>query len=138
MPSGKPFVPKRGQRDQVQLRKAAGWNHAEIAAELGIDRKTLYLHFGDEILTGGAKKRGQALDLLWKSAKEGNVAAQKAVVAMMIGQPGEVSEGEHTGRNTSRSPTLGKKELANQEAQTAGVGTEWGDDLMPVGSAKPN
>ena len=49
-PRGRPcHAPTQGQRDQVCALKAAGLNHLEIAAAIGITAPTLRLHYPDEL-----------------------------------------------------------------------------------------
>lgn len=116
-------------KTQVERRIAAGWKQSDIAAEIGISIPTLALHFEAELSHGHAKRRGEALDLLWKSARAGNVSAQKALVALqMTGDPAAPVEAKPS---PERSIKLGKKEIAKQQAESAGEGTEWGSDLDP-------
>lgn len=127
---GRPqFKPTPKLKTQVERRIAVGWTQIDIAAEIGIDVKTLNVHFADQLTHGLARKRGEALDLLWRSARGGNVSAQRTLAAMQTPTPGEKSE--LVADKIERAVRLGKKEIAQQEAETAGAGTDWGDDLVP-------
>ena len=112
-------MPTRKHREQVQLRAAAKWSHVEIAAELGVSRPTLELYFAEELLAGSSKKKGEALDMLWRSAKKGNVSAQKTLVVMMADTSARVGGGETKAKAVAR---LGKKEIAQQESEGAATG----------------
>lgn len=125
MAGGRPrFTPTDEQREKVQLRKAVGWSHLKIAAELGISKPTLEQCFAEELASGAARKQGEALDRLWKLA-ETNVAALKAVKALMLEVPGEDGENKPPSRPV-RSIKLGKKEIASIAAKNP-------DESSPLG-----
>jgi hypothetical protein len=62
------------------------------------------------------------LDAMVRTALKGNVAAQKALLAMTPALAAPPAEAEKP---------LGKKEQANADAKTAADGTEWADLLPP-------
>lgn len=128
------------------LRAAANWSRQEIALEFGIDIKTLAKYYQLELETGWIRWKGKALDLLAKSAKGGNVSAQGKLVALI----NESNPGWTPNSGPQNTPTanptgaeedstvqepLGKKAQAEAAAQTAGIGTEWGQDLVPGSKA---
>ena len=126
MPRGrKCYKPTRVQRTRVEELIAIGMTQSNIAASLGIDQRTLSKHFPRELRDGAAKKRGETVKLLWLAAKKGNVAAMKTLMALQIEPPQRETPA------LARSPKLGKKEVAQKEAESAGEGTDWGDDLLP-------
>jgi hypothetical protein len=141
-PNGRPrFVPTAEQREKVELRKAMRVSDTDIALELGIARETLLEHFPQELRVGRLKKQGQSFDLLWKSAKDGNVTAQKAVVALMSTSTPTSEPDAQSSADAENVPVrqmaVGKKVAAKIAAQSAGEGTQWGNDLKP-GFGKPN
>lgn len=72
-----PFVATEEMRETVEQSIAHGMNLRDVAAGIGCDESTLRKYFDEEIFAGRAKKRMEAIALLWKSAREGNVSAQK-------------------------------------------------------------
>jgi len=122
-------------RQKVEQCLAAGMSQDAIARAIGCDAKTLVKHFADELTTGLAKKRAEAIALLWKAAKgkKPNVAAVKKLIELHAiteasteaGDPDQAAAVPNTGR-------LGKKVMAQIAAtQVGGEGSEWGDDLNP-------
>lgn len=101
----------------------AGMTHEEIALGLGITRPTLSKHYERELSVGAYERRLEVLDAMHRSAKRGNVAAQKAYVALTpaVAAP-----------PVPKEKPLGKKQQAAADATTAQAGTEWGD-LLPAG-----
>lgn len=93
-------------------------SHEEIALGLGIARNTLGKHFARELSTGAYEKRLEVLDAMHRCAKKGNVAAQKAYVALTphVAAP-----------PVPKAAPKGKKELAQDEAGTAAAGTDWSE-----------
>lgn len=100
-----------------------GMSHEEIALALGISRPTLEKHFEHELSIGAYQRRAEVLTAMHKAAtKKGNVAAQKAFLAMGP---------ELAAPPAPQEPAVpaGKKEQAQVAAERAAHGTEWHDDL---------
>lgn len=112
------FKPTQVQRRKVAVAAGAGMSHEEIALGLGISRPTLEKHFERELSIGAYEKRLEVLDAMHRCAKKGNVAAQKAYVALTpaVAAP-----------PISDEKPKGKKEQAQADAKTAAAGTEWED-----------
>lgn len=107
--TGRPeFNPSDAQRKRVSILAAGGMAHEQIAAAIGISRTTLLKHFDGELTKGAADRKAEVLDALFKAAKKGNVAAQKAFLQRA---DGEVKSG--------RTGHLGKKEQAAAAAEEA-------------------
>jgi len=125
-----PFKPTAAMRKQVAIAAGGGMSHAEIALGLGIARNTLVKHFERELSEGCHAKRLAVFAAMHAAAVKGNVAAQKAYLALT---PASVLE--------AASPTkkLGKKERAQADAVGAESGTEWdgllGANVMPIRGA---
>lgn len=101
--------------------------HEEIAIGLGISRNTLTKHFERELSIGAIERRQEVLDAMFKSAKGGNVTAQKAYIAMsppLAAPPAEMPA-------ERQAKPAGKKEQRQADAVTAQVGTGWEDLLKP-------
>lgn len=117
-----PFKPTPAMRKRVAIAAGAGMSHEEIALGLGIARNTLAKHFEKELSTGAYEKRLAVLDAMHRAALKGNVAAQKAYVALTP---------QAAAPPVAKEKPLGKKEQAQADAVTAGQGTEWGDLIGP-------
>src|SRR5262249_52664194 len=125
--TGRPeFKVTAALRSEVSLMLACGMTHEAIARAIGCTPPTLYKHFADELAHGAAKKRREILQMLHKSAKAGNVSAQKKLEEVSRGA-GAAAEFE---RATSKPEPAGKKAAAAEAAKkVGGEGSEWGDDL---------
>lgn len=117
------FKPTKAQRRDVMIMVAAGMSEREIAAGLGLARDTLNKYFFDEMSIGRARKRREVVVSMFRAAKKGNVAAQKAFLAL-----GDLAP-EAPPAKPEKPEKLGKKEQAARDAETAEKGTSWGDIL---------
>lgn len=128
--TGYRYEPTAEQRDQVEIWVGGGLSHEAIAHNLGISQPTLRKHFEAELSHGHAKKGAEMMEAMFRAGIGGNVAAQKAYLARNDLAVAEASfRGDGAPAEPRREARLGKKELAEQAAQTAGVGTEWSEDL---------
>lgn len=131
-----PFRPTKKQRRQVETLVAGGISEPAIAAEIGICQNTLRKHFGDELAMGHDRARARVLLRLDRESEAGNVSASKhldqkfavAAAAARFTAPESQAKGSK----------LGKKQQAKADAQEAGEGTAWGDDLKPPAGAAVN
>lgn len=124
---GRPALePTDEQRERVAIAAGGGMSHEQIALALGIDRKTLEKHFEAELATGAYTKRLDQLVAMYQAGVKGNVAAQKAYLAL---EPGLAAPPE-------KPEPIGKKEQQAKDATVAHVGTGWEDDLKPRSQAK--
>lgn len=118
-----PFAPTDEQRQRVRQMMAGGMKADQAARVIGIDPATLRKHFAEEVEHGAAVAREEVIALLFTSARDGNVSAQKALAEMtarsLVVQSFEQPKPERKG----------KKEAAADAARVAGHGSEWGDDL---------
>lgn len=112
-------------RRRVSILAAARMPKVDIARALGCDEKTLDKHFSPELTVGIAKRNAEVLVAMFKSARGGNVAAQKAWIARQDVMP-------ETPRTPAPAPTpeakpakLGKKEEL-EAAANAEPPAEWG------------
>jgi hypothetical protein len=110
------FKPTSAARRNVAIAAGGGMSHEEIALGLGISRNTLEKHFQGELSYGANRKRLEVLEAMFDSARKGNVAAQKAYMALTPKPAAPPLELEQP---------KGKKEQAHADAKTAQVGTEW-------------
>lgn len=121
---GRPaFKPTPVQRRKVSIAAGAGMVHEEIALGLGIARNTLEKYFEQELSVGAYSRRLEVLDAMHRTAVKGNVAAQKAYVALTPALAAPPTPAEKP---------KGKKAQAQDDAEGAARGTDW-DDLLPPG-----
>lgn len=134
-PRGRPtFKPTAKNRSDVAVWKAGGMSDDSIALALSIDSDTMKKHFKEEIHSGWAKKRSLVISAQFKAAINGNVSAQKLFLETSNRVSAESSfENRQPEGRRQRVIPIGKKEAEADAARTAGVGTEWGTDLL----AKP-
>lgn len=136
-----PHIPTGQNRTKVVLLLALGWPDARIASALGITKPTLKKHYFRELRTRAeARNRVQAIRLLtyWTQFREGSVPAGKEYGRLI--DKFDVDEAQRRFDEAADGPAedvrkrpLGKKEVAAIEAQSAGQGSEWGDDLLGPG-----
>ncbi|GBD48089.1 hypothetical protein [Methylopila sp. Yamaguchi] len=80
---GRPaFKPTLALRRTVEQLVSVGESHESVARAVGCSRETLEKHFVDELATGASRKRREVVDLLYKSARAGNVSAIKKLEEM--------------------------------------------------------
>ena len=118
-------------REKVELLVASGMSQDNIAHVIGCSDVTLREYFHAELAHGAAKKRAEMIELLRKNAKRGNVTAQRTLATLFDQTVAAqtFTAPEAADEKPAKAPKLGKKEAAAQEAESAGVGTAWGDDL---------
>lgn len=129
------------QRDRVEILVGGGMAIEDIAAALSMSEKTLRKHFRVELKRGRSKKRAEMLEAMFRAGNGGNVSAQKAYMALNEIATADDNWVNPQAETTAPKPAkLGKKELAAEAAGTAGVGTEWKNDLEtpPLPSELPN
>jgi AraC-like DNA-binding protein len=138
-----PFHPTAKHRDRVMLLAAGGITEPAIATVLGISPKTLRNYFAAELETGRGVKRAQNLERLEAAAKRGNVSAMKALAAAFDrGEHQEQIAGETAAVRRERAEVavrerLTKRALEERAAEEAGLGSDWGTDLMPPADWRP-
>ena len=114
---GRPqYRPSLEERQTVEEMKFVGESDSTIARALGIDPDTLRKHFADEIADGHAQRRKEVIGLLFRSARDGNVAAQKKLEEM-----GRVTAAAEAVKAREPKPVkMGKKEEQKMAAQNVG------------------
>lgn len=107
--------------------------HEDMALALGIARNTLEKHFALELTTVAYQRRMDVLNAQYRSAKKGNVAAQKAFLQNtppLAVPPLPKGDQVPPAGPKKKEPALGKKEQADVDARGAAEGTTWGS-LLP-------
>ena len=114
---GRPsYRPSLEDRATVEELKFVGESDNTIARALGIDPDTLRKHFADELADGHAQRRKEVIGLLFKSARDGNVAAQKKLEEM--GRASGAAEAVKARETKAKEPKRGKKEEQKIAAQS--------------------
>jgi hypothetical protein len=128
---GRPeFEATAALKRKVANAAGGGMSHEEIALGLGISRKTLEKHFDHELSVGAYAKRLEVLDAMQRTAKRGNVAAQKAYLQLTPHLAAPPYEGAQSDEKPPAAEKLGKKDQAEADAVTAQDGSQW-DGLLP-------
>jgi hypothetical protein len=95
----------------------------EIARLIGIDPKTLRLHYAEQIELGGIKATAKVAQNLFNMAcRPTREGLQAAIFWLRV----RAHWSEYSPRPPLVGEPLGKKAAAEAEALTAGQGTEWG------------
>ncbi len=129
--AGRPaFACTAARKRQVAELVSCGMTVQDVARVLGCSPDTLRKHFPEELRSGTAKKRAEVIGLLFRSARKGNVAAQKHLSAC-VGAAGGPDK-------PSALSVKGKKAAAQDDAArvAAGGDNEWGSDLAFDGGMK--
>ncbi len=123
LPRGRPpHVPTKETQDLVESLSGFGIPQDEIAKLVGIDPKTLRLHYAEQIELGAIKATAKVAQNLFNMATKPNREGLQAAIFWLRVRA-------HWSEYTPRPPVaepLGKKATAEMEALTAGSGTEWG------------
>lgn len=135
---GMPLLPARGKgrpahvwtrenSNKVNLLFACGRRPIEVARVLGISKPTFYKHYFNEIANAGhapLMMRARQLQRLNDQAELGNVAAEKALAAMIQAERVAVVADKVISRGSEKAepkaPLLGKKDQAAEDAKNMG------------------
>lgn len=104
-------------------------SHEEIALGMGMSRVTLSKHFAAELSIGATSRRLDILQSMYAAARRGNVAAQRAYMALT---PKTAAPPALPVDDVTKAPKLGKKEEAQAAGKIADVGTDWESLLRPA------
>ncbi len=125
--AGRPeFEATDALRETVKRLVAYGVPQFDIAKIIGCSPPTLRKHFWQEIETSGVTANARVAGALFRTATQGK--GREAVTAQMFWLKCRAGW-----RDVSIEP--GKKEEARDAATSAGLGTDWGDDLAPPASS---
>lgn len=126
--AGRPeFKPTAAHRRKVEELVSCGVSQEDCARAIGISKPTLVKHFEEELACGAAKKRAEVIGLLYKSAKKGNVSAQRTLEGMTRAVAAEEAvrsrAGKGQGRPAAPAPKPGKKEMQQAAAEAIAGGS---------------
>ena len=125
------FVPTAAQRRKVSIAAGAGMSPREIAIGLQIPVQQLKKHFAHELTAGALARRIEQLEAMHAAGKKGNVSAQRAYLSTTLALVGDDQDAKRkAGKASPGAAAKGKKEQAQEDANTATAGSEW-DDLLP-------
>ncbi len=132
----KRWKPMRHQLDEAQLLIAANITPDVIARRLGITPATFRRAFAADLETASEMQRAELLMAMHRTAKGGNVTAQRHLIEI-IERAELVRIGDKiTGREAEKpAPRLGKKEQAQVDAGEIMNNPEWRDLLAPAAVA---
>jgi hypothetical protein len=138
--AGRPeHVPTDENRNKIMMMLVFKKTNAEIAKAVGLSQPTLRKHYLQQL--DQRKVARLQLDATRWAATYAKVLAGDMQAIKELGKMLEAHDraelaanfGADTHQRRERKPKLGKKEVAKVEAETAGLDTEWGDDLLPGG-----
>lgn len=119
-------------RRTVKTLRADRWADVRIARFMGISEPTLRKYFAEELQYGDDMLRGEILLAITKKALEGSVPAARHFERMTEGEP--FLPTDHLAQKPAPEPKeehIGKKEMAEIEAQQATVDSPWAKVLRP-------
>ena len=124
-PAGRPaHEPTDKLRAEVETLAAFGIPQEDISRVLGIDPKTLRLHYADQLELGSIKATAKVAQNLFTMACKPTREGLQAAIFWLRVRAGWSEYAPRPPRERVEEP-LGKKETAQREALTAGDGTEW-------------
>ena len=118
-----PHVPTDETRTLVESLSGFGIPQTEIARLVGIDPKTLRFHYEEQIELGTIKATAKvAQNLFTMACKPTREGLSAAIFWLKV----RANWSEYAPPRPKAEEPLGKKELAEREALTAGDDNEWG------------
>ena len=125
---GRPKHEKSAEKSmRVAVLVAAKHSEDRIAAALGIDPKTLRKYYSGELKQGLAQKRAELITLTWEKVKAGNVSAMRLMHQLLREADLDTPDLPKPATPVERPVKLGKKELADLEAQQPDTTTTMGE-----------
>jgi hypothetical protein len=128
--SRKPHEPTEKDRRSVEAMSSHGIPELDIARVIGISHPTLRKWYLTELQTGHIKANSMVAQSLYQKALGTGQGAVTACIFWLKCRAGWVEPKPWDDANA-----MGKKELQQQAAATAGAGTAWEDDLKFEGRA---
>lgn len=126
-------MPNDEKRNKVMMLMAMGWPDERIGNALGITAKTLRKHYFPQLKARDhARDRveGARMSALWAAVQSGSVPAIKYLGEVFARLDLARTAREYEDGPRPKEVDLGKKAAAAVSATTAGLGTDWGDDLL--------
>jgi len=124
---GRPaHAPTEKDRKTVEAMASYGIPQDEIALVLGISVPTLRQHYPREVAVAAIKANAKMAESLFLQGMSKGPGALGAKIFWL-----KCRAGWAEAKPAEASGYASKKDAARGAAETAGVGTEWGDDLVP-------
>ena len=124
---GRPaHVPTEKDRKTVEAMASYGIRQDEIALVLGVSEPTLRQHYRRELAVAAIKANAKMAESLFLQGMSKGPGALGAKIFWL-----KCRAGWAEAKPAEASGYASKKDAARGAAETAGVGTEWGDDLVP-------
>ena len=121
--NGRPsHQPSDKDRQMVEVLAGYAVSTAKIADVIGIDQKTLFKHYGDQIRRGSASVEAKLVGNLLRIAGGTDGTALKAIMFSLQCRFGWSQYAPDPG---AREKPLGKKDQIQAEAESAAEGTAW-------------
>lgn len=137
------FQPTDYQRERVAIWAACNMSHQDICIALKSDigkllsEPTLRKHFYVELNELKIRKRADIFEARYKAAKGGNVSAQSKLIDQWeLELPKPAAPVTPDPSKPAKEKKLGKKDLAQRDAENAHKNSEWGNLVTP--GARPN
>lgn len=110
--SGRPeFEVTQAMRDRVKMLIGSGMEAADVSIVMGCSRQTLYKYFPDEIRHARVVMKAEALELVWKQAREGSSPMiRRAVELTSVPQTREALLADRGAEIEPKPEKIGKKE----------------------------
>lgn len=125
----KAYAKSKANQELVVDLRAGGMTHGEIATVLGCDEKTLRKYYSRELHEGAILVQAEAIRVMMRKMRTGNMAATKQVLEMASLQNTPTKKPQAA---EPKPEPLGKKALLEKGASEVPSG--WGDLL---GDGKP-
>lgn len=124
-----PYEPTERDRQQVKALAAMGATLYETSLVMALSEPTLRKYFHLELATGGIEANAKVAQSLFRQATATDKPNVTAGIFWLKARAGW-RDGGRGDANDYEPP--GKKAIAQEEAKTAAVGTDW-EDLLPAG-----
>lgn len=124
-------------RNKIMMLLVFGKTNAEIAKAIGVSQPTLrkhYLQQLDQRKVARLQLDATRWSVLYAKILAGDIGAVKELGKMLEAHDRAELASNFGAPQRERKPKvekLGKKEIAQIEAENAGADSEWGDDLLP-------
>jgi hypothetical protein len=124
------------ERNKIKLLLAMGWSSQRVADAIDISIATLKRYFRAELKVRAVMRDrldARRLEIAMEQANAGNIAALKELGKMIERSDMMLGTAAIKKAQDGAEPKvakLGKKEAAAQDAQSAGEGSGWGNDLL--------
>lgn len=135
IPPDRTHKPSERDRNYVYSMASHGVTQPEIAMVLDIDEKTLRKHYRRELDTAQIIANHKVASTLFRKAIDPAITGPSVAAAKFYLEcrAGWRRAGAEPVEREMIPDVLGKKAQQARDAENAGAGTEWGDDLTPPG-----